>query len=247
MVKQCEIVALVTGRKTEAQKRLTDLHQLTQKPGLFTGLNKTYQPRDENDKETLPDERQEIQLRVTEVLADMEKSQANLYDLIVTQDTGNTKAFADITLADGKTIISGVPVSSLLYLEKQCDDLKKFYTTLPILDVAKQWQRDDSNRCYKSVTKKVRTKRKKAALELSPATDKHPAQAVLIEEDYIVGDYTTVETSGAITAAEKTQLLERLSTLKDAIVLAREKANQTTVDQRKAGEVIFKYLHNGVI
>jgi hypothetical protein len=83
-------------------------------------------------------------------------------------------------------------------------------------------------------------------LELSPATDKHPAQAVLIEEDYIVGDYQTVETSGTITSSEKTSLLERLSSLKDAIIIARERANQTPVDQRKVGEVIFKYLHEGI-
>lgn len=247
MPKLCEIIAIVTGRKTEAQKRLTDLHQLTQKPVLFVGTHKTYQPRDENDTEVLPDERQEIQLRVGDVVAEAEKSLTNLYDLIITQDSGNTKAVVDVILPDGRILLKDVPVTSLLYLEKQLDDLKKFYNTLPTLDPAKDWQKDESNRCHRSVTKKTRTKRNKVVIVLYPATEQHPAQTQLVEEDKIVGDYTTVEMSGAITPLQKTTLLEKVSTLKDAVVLAREKANQTVVEQKKAGEAIFNFLHGGLV
>jgi hypothetical protein len=245
MPKLCEIIALVTGRKTEAQKRVTDLHQLTQKPALFAGQHKTYTPRDENDTETLPDERQEIQLRVGDVVAQAEKTLTNLYDLVLTQDTGNTKAVADVVTGDGKTIIKDVPVTTLLYLEKQLEDLKKFYATLPTLDPAKSWDHDAANRYYTSVTRKTRTKRNKIPIVLFPATEQHPAQTQLVEEDKIVGDYTTVETSGAITADQKAKLIERVATLKDAVVVARERANQTVVEQRKAGESLFGYLHNG--
>lgn len=182
-----------------------------------------------------------------DVVNDAEKVLTNLYDLIITQDSGNTKAVSDVVLADGRVILKDVPVTSLLYLEKQLDDLKKFYATLPVLDVAKQWNKDESNRVHKSVTKKTRTKRKKVPLVLYEATDKHPAQTQLIEEDVIVGDYTSVETSGAITAAQRQQLLERVAQLRDAVVLARERANQTPVEQRKAGESLFKFLHGGIL
>lgn len=246
MPKLCEIIALTTGRKTEALKKITELHQLTQKPALFSGTHKTYQPRDEKDTETLPEERQEIQLRVPEVIAQAEKTMSNLYDLIVTQDTGNQSAVSDIVLADGTAVVKNVPVTSLLYLEKQLDDLKKFYATLPTLDPAKPWQRDDANRCHRATTVKTRTKRNKIPIVLYDATDKHPAQTQLVEEDKIVGDYTSVELSGAITAAQKTKLLERVAALRDAVVLARERANQTPVEQRKAGEAIFKYLHSSL-
>lgn len=246
MPKLCEIIALTTGRKPETQRKLTDLHQLTQKPPLFSGMHKTYSPRDENDKELLPEERQEIQLRVGEVVGQAEAALSNLYDLIVTQDTGNQKAVADITLSTGQTIAKDVPVTSLLYFEKQLDDLKKFYATLPTLDPAKPWLRDEGNRCYRTSNTKTRTKRVKSPITLYEATKEHPAQTQLIEEDKIIGDYVTVEFSGAITPAQRQTLLDRVSMLKDAVVLAREKANQTTVEQRKVGEALFKFLNNGI-
>lgn len=246
MSKLCEIVALVTGKKTEANKRLTEVHQLTQKPGLFAGLLKTYQPRDENDTEVLPDERQKIQLLASDAVGDVRKVMSNLYDLVVTQDTGNTKAVADVQTADGKVVLKAVPITSLLYLEKQLEDLKKFYGTLPILDPAKVWVKDDANRCYKSTSVKTRTKRIKVPFKLAEATKEHPAQVQLVEEDKIVGDYTSQETSGAITADQRTKLLENISALKDAVVLAREKANQTSVEQVKAGDALFGYIHQGV-
>jgi type III secretory pathway component EscV len=246
-MKLCECIALTTGRKTDAQKKLTDLHQLTQKAGLFTGQHKTYQPRDENDRETLPEERQEIQLRVSDVVRQAEGTLGNLYDLIVTQDSGNQSAKSDIVLADGRVVLKDVPVTSLLYLEKQLEDLKKFYATLPTLDPAKSWVKDSDNRCHRSVTTKTRTKRNKIPVVLYHATTEHPAQTQLVEEDKIVGDYMTVEFSGAITPNEKATLLERVAALKDAVVLARERANQTVIDQKRAGDTLFKYLHAGVV
>lgn len=247
MPKLCEIIALTTSRKPEAQRKLTDLHQLTQKPPLFGGLHKTYQPRDENDHETLPEERQQIQLRVAEVLKQAETALGNLYDLVVTQDAGNQKATADIVTADGRTVAKDVPVTTLLFLEKQLEDLKKFYATLPTLDPAKPWRADDGNSCYRTEVTKTRTKRIKMPIVLYAATDKHPAQTQLVEEDKIVGDYTTVEFSGAVPVAVRQALLDRIATLKDAVVVAREKANQTPVEQRKLGESLFKFLHNGVV
>lgn len=247
MPKLCEVIALVSGRKTETQKKITDLHQLTQKPLLFAGAHRTYQPREEGDTELLPDERQEIQLTVSNVLVEAEKSLTTLYDLVVTQDTGNTKAVADITLADGRVVMKDVPVTSLLYLEKQLDDLKKFYATLPTTDPAKNWSIDPATGNFRSVTRKTRTKRNKVPIVLYPATDKHPAQTQLVEEDKIVGDYTTVEVSGAISPSFKTVLLERVAAMKDAVVVARERANQTPVEQRKLGQSIFNFLHGPVV
>ena len=243
MLKLCEVIALVTGRKTEAQKRITELHQLSQKPTLFAGSMKTYQPRDEADPETLPEEKQAIQLRVDTLLSELRKSMANLYDLVLTQDTGNTIAKSDVILKDGKVLAKDVPVTSLLYLEKQLDDLKKFYVTLPILDPTKIWTYDADSGCYRSVTVKTRTKQNKVPVVLYHATDKHPAQVTMVDENKIVGDYTSIEFSSALTAAKKASLLEKVSTLKDAVVLARERANQTNVEVKKIGEEVFQFLH----
>lgn len=246
MPKLCEIIALVTGRKTEAQKKLTELHHLTQKPDLFKGMTRVYSADDDADRETLPAEGKLVQLHSTEVLADLEKTLSNVYDLVSTQDTGNTSAKADIVTSDGITILTQVPVTTLLFLEKQLEDLKKFYSSMAVLDPTIEWTKDENSNLFKSTSVTNRSKRKKVALELSKATDKHPAQVQLIEEEYNVGKWTKTEMSSALTANQKKALLERVSKLKEAVVIAREKANQSDVKPVKAGETIFKYLHHGL-
>lgn len=241
-----QIIALVTGRKKEAERALTDLHQKTQKTALFNGLARTYQPRDADDTETLPPESQSIQLQTPDVLKSLATIMSNIYDLILTQDVGNTVARADVVV-DGLTILADVPVTTLLYLEKQLEDLKKFYDTIPTIDIAKTWTWDDGNNCYRTVSTKHRTKRKKVPLVLYQATKEHPAQVQVIEEDAIVGDWTTVETSGALSPAEKALLLGRVKLLKDAVVVARERANQTPVEPKQMGRAIFEFIQGDLI
>lgn len=240
-----QIIALVSGRKKEAEKAITDLHQKTQKAALFGGVARTYAPRDAEDIEVLPPESQEIQLRTKEVLGLLDKVMSNIYDLILTQDAGNTQASSDIVV-DGNVLVENVPVTTLLYLEKQLEDLNKFYATLPVLDPAKQWNWVAGDNCFKNVSKKHRTRRTKRPLVLYNATKEHPAQVQLVEEDAIVGDWTTVEMSGAVEASTKTKLLERVRKLKDAVVVAREKANQTPVIPKSIGKQLFSYLHDAL-
>jgi hypothetical protein len=247
MPKLCEIIALVAGRKTEGQKQLTELHRVTQNAELFKGLARTYQPRDDADTEKLPPESKSIQVRSGDVFHSLEKVMVNVYDLIATQDYGNTHARGDVVTADGVTVLKDVPVTTLLYLEKQLDDLKKFYATLPVLDPAVDWSKDEATGLYKNISKTHRAKRKKEKLVLYEATKEHPAQVQMIETESIVGDWTKVETSAALTAKEKASLMDRVAALKDAVVLAREQANQAKVENRKAGELIFKYLHQGLV
>jgi hypothetical protein len=247
MPKLHEIVALVTGRKTEAQKKLTELHRVTEKPDLFKGMTRVYRPDQDDDTEMLPPEGKLVQTNSTDVLLDLENTLVNVYDLVATQDAGNTTAKADVVTTDGVTILTQVPVTTLLYLEKQLDDLKKFYATMPVLDPALEWTRDENANIFKSVSVTNRAKRKKVPLELSKATDKHPAQVQLIEEEFNVGKWTKTEMSSALTAKQKKALLERVAKLKEAVVIAREKANENETKSVKAGEVIFKFLHAGLV
>ena len=55
MTKLNQIVAVVNGKKSRAQKQLTEVYKKPQKPGLFEGISRTYQPSDE-EGETLPAE-----------------------------------------------------------------------------------------------------------------------------------------------------------------------------------------------
>ena len=55
MPKLNQIVAVVAGKKTRAEKEFGELNKAAQKPDLFVGLSRTYQPAEENG-EALPAE-----------------------------------------------------------------------------------------------------------------------------------------------------------------------------------------------
>ena len=79
-------------------------------------------------------------------------------------------------------------------------------------------------------------------LELSPATDKHPAQVQLVSEDVLAGYWNEKKFSGAVPASYKAELINRVETLIQAVKFAREKANDTEVTDLKVGDAVFGYL-----
>ena len=64
-------------------------------------------------------------------------------------------------------------------------------------------------------------------------------------EDVTVGVWTTVKYSGAIPAAEKNAMLERVRKLQVAVKEAREEANSIEVEKKKIGDNVLGYIfHN---
>ena len=61
-------------------------------------------------------------------------------------------------------------------------------------------------------------------------------------EDVVVGVWVTVKQSGAMPAARKSELLERIERLSSAVKFARETANGVEVTKREVGERLFTYL-----
>lgn len=237
------VIAVANGKKTQAKDDLTKLYHTIQKPDLLTGISRTYRPRDEDDTEILPAESREVQVCVPDVLDKTVEILAPLYDIVATQDNGNTVARADVEV-NGKVILSQVPVTTLLYLEKQLNDLHTLYSALPTLSRDVEWEYDDNNRVYR--TKSVETTRTKKIpyrFEKAPATDKHPAQVEVFHEDKIVGYWSKVDFSGSISPKEKTELIERVRKLRDAVVTARERANAFDVENVSIGVNVFNYLH----
>src|SRR5947209_3792462 len=67
------------------------------------------------------------------------------------------------------------------------------------------------------------------------ATKEHPAQVEMYMEDVWVGTWTTVKFSGAIPAAVRNAMLERLRKLLEGVKTAREEANNLEVRAVKIG------------
>lgn len=240
-----QIIAVLSGKKTKATEETTSLYKTCQKPVLFDGLSRSYRPLEEAG-EPFPPENKNIQYTVKQVLAKARATLTEVWNLTATQDLGNCQAIVDVKI-DDTVIIRQLPVTHLLYLEKQLDDLRTLISSLPVLDTAETWTWSDAADCYKSEpTQKFKTKKNPKSFEKSPATDKHPAQVELYYEDERVGTWTEIRQSGAIEAKVKNAMLERLNALRDAVKVAREEANSLLVEKADYADDVFDYILNGV-
>lgn len=241
MPKLNQIIAIEKGTKNQALRDLTDAHQILQKPALLSGISRTYRPVDD-EGDQLPPESTRVQVKAEEVIEKTVEILTSLFDVTATKDWSNGEARADIVV-DGKTLVEKVPVTYLLFLEKQLTDLHTFIKKLPILDASEIWKYDQSQDSWAtdpiqtSKTKKIPRNHVKAE-----ATEQHPAQVEVYYEDVVVGYWRTVKYSGAMPASRVTTLLERVRKLQEAVKFAREEANNLEVTEQKVGKQILGYL-----
>ncbi|MGW1317842.1 DUF7873 family protein [Streptomyces sp. NPDC002426] len=241
MTKLNQIIAVEKGVKSKSLQDITAAHHKVQKPALLAGISRTYQPKDE-EGEQLPPESARVQIKAEEALREMSTSLTRLFDVTATKDWANCSARADVTV-DGRTVVSEVPVSYLLFLEKQLTDLHTFVKKLPVLDASESWSLDPSTDLWKTdPVRTIRTKKVPRNHVKAEATDKHPAQVDVYYEDVPIGYWTTVKFSGALPARRVNELLERVEKLQHAVKFAREEANGAEVTDRRVGDAVFGYL-----
>ena len=208
---------------------------------MLAGISRTYQPKDE-DGEVLPPESTRVQVKAEDVLRRTATVLTRLFDVTATKDRANCVAKADIVV-DGQTLLSDVPVSYLLFLEKQLTDLHTFVKKLPLLDAAEDWSFDGSADCWRTEqVRTIRTKKVPRNHVKAEATEKHPAQVEVYYEDIPVGYWSTVKFSGALPAKRVNELLDRVEKLQHAVKFAREEANNLEITDQHVGEVVFGYL-----
>lgn len=244
MTKLNQIIAIENGEKARVNKATAPLFHALKTDGMFAGLTRTYDPVDDAG-EQLPDESARVKATVTNIINLFVKNSTRLLDLTATKDNTNTQAFADVVVND-EVIIANAPVTFLLPFEKYLSqEVRGLIESLPVLDAAQDWSPSEAERegIYETpVVRRHRTKKVNKVLELSPATDKHPAQVQLVAEDVLAGYWNEKKFSGAIPASRKTELMERVEALIQAVKIAREAANDTEVTDLKVGEAVFDYL-----
>jgi hypothetical protein len=239
-----QIIAIQATKKSQAKEALTEAYHQLKKSELLSGLVRTYQPRDENG-EPQPEERKQVQVKVNDLLARVTGELTEMFDVVATQDWANCQARADVVV-DGRKVLTGVPVTHLLFLEKQLTDLRTFVEALPVLDAAEEWEYKPEFDSYVSRPSKAnRTKKVPKTHVKYEATKEHPAQVEMYMEDVWVGTWTVLKFSGAIPAATRNAMLERVRKLLDAVKSAREEANGIEVKPQKVGAAILGYVFDG--
>jgi len=241
MTKLNQIIAIEKGVRSSVANTFTGIYHSFQKPALFAGLLKTYRPRDEEGQQ-LPSESQRVQLKVDDLLQEVATALTRLFDVTATKDVTNMQAAAPVVV-DGVTIIQNLPVSTLLFLEKQLTDLVTVMGKIPTLDPSEEWVLDTNTGLMATVPRTtVRSAKVPRNHVKAPATDKHPAQVEVYYEDVPVGDWSTTKFSGALPQSEVNQLVARIRKLQEAVKQAREAANVTEAVDTKIGKKIFEWL-----
>lgn len=236
-----QILAVEKGVKSDTQRKVTEAYHTIQKNALLSGLSRTYQPIDD-EGERLPPESTRVQVQGEDLLKQVGAALTRLFDVTATKDWANCAARADVKV-DGSTLLEDVPVTYLLFLEKQLVDLHTFVAKLPVLDAAEAWTPDQSTDCWRTEpVKTTRTKKVPRNHVKAEATDKHPAQVEVYHEDIVVGFWTKVTFSGAVPQKRVNELLERVGRLQNAVKFAREEANGTEITYQRVGEKVLGYL-----
>lgn len=239
-----QIVAIEKGLKAKRHSYLSEVYKTVQKPELFDGFFKTYQPKTEGDSECFAPESKQINFSVPSLLQAVKKTVGDYLSYSFAKDKANCQATASVVI-NGAVLISDAPVTLLLSLEKELVDLRTFFAALPTLSGADSWTYDTQTQTYRTEkTTTQRTKKTAVPIVLCQATEQHPAQTQLITEDVFVGTWSTVKTSGAISHNDKQKLLDRVEELIIAVKSAREEANAKSFASisLKEGSTLLDYL-----
>lgn len=244
MAKLNQLVACMSKIKTNAKEKITEVHHKLKQSKLLSGINRSYQPKIDGDN-VYPPESQLVQYCVPKAISEFTEASKELLDSVYSQDATNCVATADLVV-DGKTLAKSLPVTYLLFLEKQANDYLTFASQLPTLDLAQEWHKDEASDFYRSnPTKTLKTKKVWKNHVKSPATDKHPAQVETYTEDEVEGTWTKVDFSGAIPAKDRNEIEARARKLLAAVKVAREEANLAEIKTDKIGEKVLGYLFQG--
>jgi len=241
MTKLNQIIAVEKDVKAKAHRDLTDAYHKVQKAPPLSGITRNYRPKDE-DGDQLPTEQTLVQIKIEDILRDVSDSLTRLFDVTLTKDVTNAEAKADVKV-DGTTLLEEVPVTYLLFLEKQLAELRTFVSKLPTLDPSETWGHNAATGTWATTpTETTRTKKIPRNWVKAPATEQHPAQVDVYHEDVVVGYWTTIKFSGALPADRVNQLVTRVDRLVEAVKFARESANSAEVVDRRDGRIVFDYL-----
>lgn len=237
-----QIVAVEKGLKSRITTSINEVYHNLQKPALYGGFRKTYKPRDD-EGERYPDEGVLVQRSVTGDLLTVADKLTQVFDVTLTKDVANTGALGNVRLPGEETPFLTAPVPFLLFLEKQLLDFRTVLGKVPVLDSTETWVLDQDAAVYRTepVTS-FKTKKVPEVLVKYPATERHPAQTEVFNNDVIIGEWATTKFSGAMSRSRRDVLLERVNLFIDAVKRAVEEANQYEVTQQTVGKRIFDHL-----
>lgn len=244
MSKLHELLAVESNLENQAAKCRSDLSATFEKKRhLFEEKRVTFTPAGEGSQ-AVTETQSDIQTNVKKELDWVRTHIVKALDASYQVAEANTEARADVTLEDGTVLLTAIPATALLELEKRVAELTALVTAVPTLDPAKGFSTDAARNLYVArVVNKTRTRKEKKVFIKYEATKEHPAQTELLDQDVVVGTIQEQEWSGLITPAEKATLIDRVEILARAVRRARSRANDVEVkSDKRVGAKLLSYV-----
>lgn len=235
---------------TQATKVRNDLQTTFEKRShLFGEKISRFQPNEEGAQAVI-ESQSSLQSSIAKELRWLRDLASKALDSEASIDVGNTKANADVRLDDGTVLLTSVPATQLLQLDKRLGEIQQFVSTIPTLDPAKGFtldvQRGEGVYVAREVQKR-RTRKDQVPLVLLAPTQHHPGSAVQITKDVEIGTIVEQEWSSLITPATKALMLERVEELRRAVKQARARANDIEVADVQIGAKLLDYVFQPVL
>jgi hypothetical protein len=242
------LLAVESSLKTQANAARSDLaNTFDKKKHHFTETRTTFKPYAENEPDVV-EQQLDLQTTVPGEIEWLTPFLVKAIDAGYQVDEANSVARADVVLEDGRTLLTGLPATALMQIEKRLNELHEFVTQIPTLDPSKGFREDpDFSKPYVYKARDVqnpRTKKETKHIVVVPPTDRHPAQVVSSVEDVPIGMILKQEWSGLITPARKGLFIERVEELTRAVKQARSRANEIEVETKKLqiGATLLGYV-----
>ncbi len=232
--------------KDRLEQEWTQVHHLAKNKSLQQGHTRDYRSyavtegAEPNPADSRPAERAQVQVKCLDLLRLTEEVLSPLMDNELTVDSGNQLATGNIVV-DGNTLASGVPVTTLLWLENRLANLATLVKSMPLVDAAQVWSWDSDKWRSEPVTTQS-TQRVWKALVKHEGTDRHPPQTESYQMDEPVGEWTRVNLSGSMKPNEVRRLVQKIAKLQNAVEVARHEATSMVVESRHMASDIFGYL-----
>lgn len=235
--------------KAQVAKTRADLaNTFEKKRHLFERKLVTFTPAKEGT-EPVVEAQSDIQSSVRGELAWIAKLWTGALDVSYGVAHGNTQARADVVLDDGTVLLTGVPATALLELEKRAAEIQELVSSAPTLDPAKGFRpapEEGAGHYAAREVRKTRTQKVEEFVVVVPPTEQHPANVQKVVRDVSTGTIAEREWSSMITPADKSEILARCEELRRALKQALHRANASfVIGAGTVGARIFGYVLEG--
>jgi len=242
------LLAVETEKKNTARVIVEETtNTFIKKQSHFEGHNRTYHKTLEDSDDFAPELREVVDT-VKGKIDHTVKSLIPAIDVLISKEETNASGKVLAELKVGDIDFGMLSATSLLQLETQLKAIRKLYISIPTLDPIKVWTKNNETDLYES-DKEVtyKTIKKEEPLVLYPATKEHAAQTKIMSVDRQAGTWEKYLKSGKLKPGIKSQLIERIDVLINAVKDARAVANMAEVVQVKVGKKLFDYINNDLI